>query len=88
MTTTGIEHVPAIWDDARDTRFFRITAGLFTPEFCRGASILLAGYDDDTTDTVEHTPAPHGTSRTAPADVVDRTRPERDLVPVRVRRTR
>jgi hypothetical protein len=48
MTTTAIETVPAIWDDARDIPFFRITARLFSPEFCVAASVLLAGYDDTT----------------------------------------
>jgi hypothetical protein len=31
LTTTAVENLPAIWDDARDIPFLRITARLFTP---------------------------------------------------------
>ena len=65
MTTTRVENLPTTWDDARDVPFFRITARLFSPEFCLGATVLLAGHDEA-------------------AD----TEPERELVPVPVRRTR
>ena len=69
MTSTAVENIPAIWDDARDIPFFRITARLFTPDFCLRAGLLLAS-DDDTTGAADHIHA------------------ERDLLPVRVRRTR
>ncbi len=82
MTTTGVENVPAIWDDARDLPFFRITARLFDADVCLGASVLLASYDDD---NLEHTPA--GTS-TTPAAVDAHAHGESVPVPVRVRRTR
>ncbi|SFU03511.1 hypothetical protein SAMN05660657_04947 [Geodermatophilus amargosae] len=51
MTTTPSENIPAIWDDARDIPFFRITARLFTPELRLGASLLLACNDKDTAAT-------------------------------------
>jgi hypothetical protein len=44
MTSTDIENLPASWDDARDVPFFRITAALFSSEFCFGAGTLLARY--------------------------------------------
>jgi hypothetical protein len=88
MTTTAVENVPESWDDARDIPFFRITARLFAPEFCLVASVLLAGYDDGPVDTAQLTPTQHGSGTTDPADVDDRTQPERDLIPVRVRRAR
>ena len=47
MDTTAVENIPQRWDDARDVPFFRITADLFPPAFCMGASVLLASYDDD-----------------------------------------
>ncbi|MBM7806016.1 hypothetical protein JOD57_001853 [Geodermatophilus bullaregiensis] len=88
MTTAAVETVPAIWDDARDIPFFRITARLFTLEFCLRASLQLAGYDD-TADAVQDTPAQHGRSGTTASAGGDRnTQAERDLIPVRVRRTR
>ena len=46
MTNTAVENIPGIWDDARDIPFYRITARLFTPEFCLGASVLLANNDN------------------------------------------
>jgi hypothetical protein len=48
-TTTGT----AAWDDARDARFFTVTARLFSPAFCLGASVLLASYDDEPGDRRE-----------------------------------
>ena len=84
-TTTAVEHLPASWDDARDIPFFRTTARLFTPEFCFGASVLLASYDDATTDTVQRRPSQDGSSSTAPTGVD--TEPVRDLGPVPVPRT-
>lgn len=47
MRVTDRENVPLLWDDARDLRFFRITAGLFPADFCQGASALLAANDGD-----------------------------------------
>jgi hypothetical protein len=41
------ESIPQVWDDARDEAFFRLTAPLFEPAFCYGASVLLATYDAD-----------------------------------------
>ena len=73
MNTNRLENLPTTWDDGRDVPFFRITAGLFSPEFCLGASVLLAGQDDDADDSC---------SSTAVAQ------PERELAPVPVRRTR
>ena len=87
MTTSAVESIPAIWDDARDIPFFRITARLFTPEFCFGASVLLAS-NDDKVNAVQPTPAEYRTSTTTPAGFNTDARPERDLIPVRVRRIR
>ncbi len=84
MTTTGVENVPAIWDDARDLPFFRITARLFDADVCLGASVLLASYDDNPADTVQHSSADAGTA----ASVATSTEPGCTPVPVRVRRTR
>lgn len=36
-----------MWDDDRDSTFFRITGDLFSHEFLAGASALLASYDDE-----------------------------------------
>jgi hypothetical protein len=52
MTTSRVETVPTIWDDTRDLPFFHVTARLFTADFCLGASVLLATYDDDAVDAV------------------------------------
>jgi hypothetical protein len=84
MTTTAVENIPEIWNDARDIPFFRITAPLCTPEFCLSASVLLASYDD--TDTAQFAPAEPSTS--TPASAETHTQPARDLIPIRVRRTR
>jgi hypothetical protein len=78
MTTSRVESLPTTWDDARDIPFFRITARLFTPGFCFGASVLLASHDDDTADT----------QHTGPQAAETPAQTERELVPVRVRRTR
>ena len=51
MTATPIETIPTIWDDSRDSAFFRITARLFSCDFCFGASVILASYDVDETMT-------------------------------------
>ena len=79
MTSTSIENLPATWDDARDIPFFRITAALFTPEFCFGAGTLLESYDD-TTD-----PAQTRSAEQAVHAASD-NQPMGDLIPVRVRR--
>ena len=87
MTTTAVETVPATWDDARDIPFLRITARLFTPEFCLRASLLLASFDD-TADAVQDAPT-HGRSSTTASAGGDRnTQAKRDLIPVLVRRNR
>ena len=85
MTSTSIENLPAIWDDARDVPFFRITASLFTPEFCCGASGLLASYDD-TADNAPFSASDPASNTSAPADSTDRNPATDDLLPVRVRR--
>jgi hypothetical protein len=41
------EAVPTTWDDARDSTFFRLTAGALPPELTYGASVLLSSYDED-----------------------------------------
>jgi hypothetical protein len=46
MNSISTETVSQVWSD-RDEQFFRITAALFSTEFCYGASVLLASYDDD-----------------------------------------
>jgi len=46
MNAISIESVPQIWND-QDEQFFRIAAALFSFEFCYGAGVLLASYDDD-----------------------------------------
>ena len=43
MSATPIATIPTTWDDSRDGAFFRITAGLFSGDFCFG--VLLANYD-------------------------------------------
>ncbi len=47
MSTDRTEIAPRTWDDARDARFFAITARLFAPDVCLGATVLLASYDDE-----------------------------------------
>ncbi len=73
MSTNRVETLPATWDDARDIPFFRVTARLFTPEFCLGASVLLASYDDDV----------HGDTRTIAPVITGVPQHDRDLTPVR-----
>lgn len=80
MTSTSTENLPATWDDARDIPFFRITAALFPPEFCFGASALLESYDAST-ERVQRTSTEH-----AAAHPAGDTQPVGDLIPVRVRR--
>jgi hypothetical protein len=48
MNIRRTQTVPQDWDEARDIPFFRVTTGLFSSAFCFGASVLLAGNDDDT----------------------------------------
>ena len=86
MTTTAVENIPGIWDDTRDIRFFPIIARLFSPDFCLDASVLLAS-NVDKVDAVQPTPVEGRTTATASATVNGRSRPERDLISLRVRRT-
>lgn len=44
MNCISTESVPQTWTD-HDEQFFGISASLFTPAFCYGASVLLASYD-------------------------------------------
>lgn len=68
MTATPIETIPTMWDDSRDGAFFRITARLFSCDFCFGASVLLASYDvDETTTHTDSGAAPAGAARPGPA---------------------
>ena len=46
MNTISTESVSQVWND-QDEQFFRITAAVFTTEFCYGASVLLASYDEE-----------------------------------------
>ncbi len=88
MTTTRVETLPTSWDDARDLPFFRITDRLFSPDFCSGAGVLLASYDD-TLGQADTPAAPERRPVTAtPATTNHHTQPERGLLPVQVRRTR
>ncbi|HWL35513.1 MAG TPA: hypothetical protein VNQ77_04915 [Frankiaceae bacterium] len=79
MTTTAAENLPSSWDAARDVPFFRITARVFSPDFCLGAGVLLAANDQDDT---------RGSRTTTPATIDTAVHADRDLVPVRARRTR
>jgi hypothetical protein len=47
MSTSRRETAPDGWDEARDVGFSSITARLFPPGFCLGASVLLASCDDE-----------------------------------------
>jgi len=46
MNSISTETVPQVWND-QDVQFFRITAALFSTDFCYGASVLLASYDHE-----------------------------------------
>lgn len=46
MDASGCESLSRTWDDEVDATFFRITAYLFSAEFCLGASAMLAANDD------------------------------------------
>lgn len=74
MCTTRTCAVPMTWDDPCTDRFFRTTARLFSPEFCFGASVLLASYDDEAAeDHVVHAVEPEVLySRREPVPVVAR----------------
>ena len=87
MTTTRVE-LPAIWDDARDLPFFRITAGLFPPDFCLGATVLLASYDDDTVEVTPATPVSGGGSSSPTSRVRNHAEPPQQHSSAPVRRTR
>lgn len=80
MTTPRVHTLPLSWDDARDTPFFRITARLFTPDFCLGASVLLAGND-----VVDDLPSVPPSVRTVAPAVATAAR--HDGLGVRVRRS-
>lgn len=43
---TRIESLPVVYDEQRDGPFYDLTDGLFSPQFCQGARVLLASYDD------------------------------------------
>jgi hypothetical protein len=43
----SFESIPQVWDDERDGQFFHLTASVFPPAFCCGATVLLASYDAD-----------------------------------------
>jgi len=76
------ESIPQVWDDERDSQFFRITASLFTPSYCYGASTLLASYDADDEFTTyaataaDDAPAPSATAE-ASSELRSRTNPAR-----------
>ena len=61
MTSTALETLPTTWDDARDVPFFRITARLFSPQFCFRAGVRLGSNDTDVSDAAElvRVPARH-----------------------------
>jgi hypothetical protein len=69
---TSIESIPQVWDDERDGQFFHLTAAVFPPSFCCGASVLLASYDTDdepavaAVATAESVPAPTASLETTP----------------------
>ena len=68
------ENIPQEWNDERDSQFFRITASLFPPAYCFGASVLLASYDlDDAFTGIGNTATPAATTRPATADIPART---------------
>jgi hypothetical protein len=84
MTSTAIENLPEIWDDVHDIPFFRIVAGLFTLEFCIGASFLLASNRSDE-DTASFSVAEVSTTS---ANADSHPQPARGGIPVPVRRNR
>ena len=45
----SLETVPRVWDDTRDSAFFRLTSQLFPASFAAGASVLLGSYDGEPT---------------------------------------
>lgn len=42
-----LETTNPVWDDARDSAFFRIVASLFPEAMVFAAGVLLASYDDE-----------------------------------------
>jgi hypothetical protein len=90
MTTTRVATLPTSWDDARDLPFFRITDRLFPADFCFGAGVLLASYDDILDEAATPAAPERRTVPATPASAHDHThpQPERGLLPVQVRRTR
>jgi hypothetical protein len=87
MTTTRVETLPTRWDDASDVPFFRITERLFTPDFCSGASVLLASYDDSLGE-LDSPVAERRTVVATSAGTRTRTQTDHGPVPARVRRPR
>jgi len=69
MNAISIETVPQTWND-QDEQFFRITAALFSSEFCYGASVLLASYDDDNADAEPQSSSTSGVVVSIPAKPV------------------
>lgn len=65
MSTDRIETASPTWDDVRDTRFFGITARLFSADVCLGATVLLASYDDEPGARPHPAPAPLGAAPAA-----------------------
>ena len=66
MSATPIETIPTTWDDSRDGAFFRITAGLFSGDFCFGAGVLLATPRRRRHHDAHRQPAPPGVRGPAP----------------------
>jgi hypothetical protein len=52
-----LETVPATWSDV-DEQFFAVVTRLLPAEYLLGATVLLAGYDDDTVDVTVDDTAP------------------------------
>ena len=85
-TNTAVEQIPTTWDDTRDGDFFRITARIFTPAFCLGASVLFASNDHTVSGTQRTRPV--SSTATPAGDDRSQAQAERELIPVQVRRTR
>lgn len=57
MSTSRTDILPTAWNHERDVTFFRITSRLFSSEYCLGATVLLATYDDEPVTTPSVLPA-------------------------------
>ena len=88
MPTTRVETLPTTWDDARDLPFFRITDRLFPADFCFGASVLLASYDDTPGESDAAVTSDRHTVGTAAARAHTQTQPDRGPAPAQVRHPR